>query len=49
MQGEFQNGFKCADFDALLTEAIDGTLTGTQSMRFEAHRGVLCPVQRAVR
>ncbi|HLH06216.1 MAG TPA: zf-HC2 domain-containing protein [Terriglobales bacterium] len=38
MQGEFQNGFKCADFDALLAEAIDGTLTGTQLMRFEAHR-----------
>jgi len=38
MQGEFQTGFKCADFDALLAEAIDDTLTGTQLMRFEAHR-----------
>ena len=28
MAGETKNGMQCAEFDALLNEALDGTLTG---------------------
>ena len=28
MSGETKNGMQCAEFDALLIEALDGTLTG---------------------
>ena len=38
MRGEVQNGMQCQEFDALMSDALDGVLTGTQLMRFEAHR-----------
>jgi hypothetical protein len=34
---------QCAEFDALLTEALDGTLAGTKLERFRAH-ATICPV-----
>jgi hypothetical protein len=38
MAGELKNGMQCGEFDALLTEALDGTLSGTRLVRFDAHR-----------
>ena len=38
MAGELQNGMQCIEFDALLADALDGTLGGTKRIRFEAHR-----------
>jgi hypothetical protein len=37
------HGIECTEFEALLTEAIEGQLTGVTLERFEAHRRV-CPV-----
>jgi hypothetical protein len=38
MLGETKSGTQCAEFDALLADAIDGTLTGQQRSRFEQHK-----------
>src|SRR5437879_1004386 len=38
MAGELQNGMQCVEFDALLADALDGTLGGTKRIRFDAHR-----------
>jgi hypothetical protein len=38
MVGETKPGTQCAEFDALLTEAIDGALSGQQRVRFEQHK-----------
>jgi len=38
MAEELKNGMQCAEFDALLTDALDGTLGGTKRIRFDAHR-----------
>lgn len=43
MPGEANHGMQCAEFDALLTEALDGTLAGTKLERFRAH-ATICPV-----
>ena len=40
MPGESKNGMQCAEFDALLTEALDGTLEGAKLERFQAHARV---------
>jgi hypothetical protein len=40
MPGESKNGMQCSDFDALLTEALDGTLAGVKLERFRAHATV---------
>jgi hypothetical protein len=37
MNGETQSGMQCAEFDALLADALDGTLTGADQERFQAH------------
>jgi len=38
MLGETKPGMQCAEFDVLLTEALDGTLQGERRERFEAHK-----------
>ena len=38
MVGETKPGMQCAEFDALLTEAIDGTLAGGRREDFERHK-----------
>jgi hypothetical protein len=38
MLGESKSGMMCAEFDALLTEAMDGTLNGERRERFEQHK-----------
>ncbi len=38
MAGELQTGMQCVEFDALLADALDGTLGGTKRVRFDAHR-----------
>jgi len=38
MAGELQNGMQCAEFDALLTDALDGVLSGPKLARFNAHK-----------
>ena len=40
MPGETKNGMQCAEFDALLIEALDGTLTGQKLESFQAHARV---------
>ncbi len=42
MPGETKNGMQCAEFDALLNEALDGdaTLTGPKMESFQAHARV---------
>ena len=40
MPGESKNGMQCAEFDALLIEALDGTLEGAKLERFQAHARV---------
>jgi len=40
MPGESKNGMQCIEFDALLTEALDGTLVGAKLERFRAHANV---------
>jgi hypothetical protein len=37
MAGQGHNGIQCSDFDALLSQAIDGTLSGERLQAFEAH------------
>jgi putative zinc finger protein len=38
MAEELKNGMQCTEFDALLADALDGTLGGTKRIRFDAHR-----------
>lgn len=40
MAGESKNGMQCAEFDALLNEALDGTLAGPRLESFQAHARV---------
>jgi hypothetical protein len=40
MSGETKNGMQCAEFDALLIEALDETLTGSKLESFQAHARV---------
>jgi len=40
MAGETKNGMQCAEFDALLNEALDGTLAGPRLEGFQAHARV---------
>jgi hypothetical protein len=40
MAGETKNGMQCAEFDALLIEALDATLTGPKLEGFQAHSRV---------
>jgi Putative zinc-finger len=42
MPGEFKTRMQCAEFDALLTDVLDGKLTGQKLEDFEAH-GRVCP------
>jgi hypothetical protein len=42
MSGETKSGMQCAEFDALLADALDDALTGANRERFEAHKGS-CP------
>ncbi len=37
MPDQTSNGMQCNEFDALLTDAIDGVLSGTQLHRFQVH------------
>jgi Putative zinc-finger len=37
MPGEPKNGMQCGEFDALLNDALDGTLTGSKLESFQAH------------
>ncbi len=37
MAGQQHNGMQCSEFDALLSQAIDGTLSGERLQAFEAH------------
>jgi Putative zinc-finger len=39
MPDHTSNGMNCNEFDALLTEALDGLLTGAELDRFQAHAG----------
>ena len=38
MAGELQNGLPCAEFEALLADLLDGTLTSIQQQNLKAHR-----------
>jgi Putative zinc-finger len=40
MAGETKNGMQCAEFDALLSAALDATLTGPKLEAFQAHARV---------
>src|SRR5581483_12149217 len=40
MPSESNRGMQCAEFDLLLTEALDGTLAGPDLDRFQAHAQV---------
>lgn len=42
MPGESKNGMQCAEFDALLSDALDEVLTGAKLEGFRAHARV-CP------
>ena len=42
MHEETKTGMQCLEFDALLSDAIDGALSGAERARFEAHR-TSCP------
>lgn len=42
MTGEPKSGIQCVDFDALLTEALDGLLEGERLAGFERHKAE-CP------
>ena len=37
MSDQSKNGMQCNEFDLVLTDALDGVLTGTQLDRFQAH------------
>jgi hypothetical protein len=40
MPGESKNGMQCAEFDTLLNDVLDGTLTGPRLESFQAHARV---------
>lgn len=40
MAGETKNGMQCTEFDALLMDALDSTLTGIRLEKFQAHARV---------
>src|SRR6202042_3153285 len=40
MPDQTKNGLQCNEFDALLTDALDGVLTGAGLDRFQAHARV---------
>jgi hypothetical protein len=40
MPGESKNGMQCTEFDVLLNEALDGSLTGPKLESFQAHARV---------
>src|SRR5580704_6183394 len=40
MPGESKTGMRCAEFDALLNDVLDGTLTGLKLESFQAHARV---------
>jgi hypothetical protein len=42
MDGEIQNGMQCGEFEALLADALDGTLSGAVMERFQSHAAA-CP------
>jgi putative zinc finger protein len=41
MPGEIKHGIECSQFEALLSEALDGQLSGSEKQSFEAH-GRIC-------
>ncbi len=43
MPDETKYGLECSEFEALLSDALDGTLSGTRKQSFENHRRA-CPV-----
>jgi hypothetical protein len=43
MPGESKNGMQCSEFDLLLSEVLDETLSGDRLEKFQAH-GRVCPV-----
>jgi hypothetical protein len=43
MPGETKHGVECSQFEALLSEALDGQLSGSRKETFDAH-GRICPV-----
>jgi hypothetical protein len=43
MPGETKNGMQCAEFDSLLSEALDGVLSGAKLESFQNHSRA-CPV-----
>ena len=43
MPGETKHGIECSQFEALLSEALDGQLSGSAKERFEAH-GRICAI-----
>lgn len=43
MPGEIKHGIECSQFEALLSEALDGQLSGSQKQSFEAH-GRVCGI-----
>lgn len=42
MHGENKSGMQCAEFDALLADALDGALTGADQGRMQSHASA-CP------
>ncbi len=42
MSGESKSGMQCAEFEALLADALDGTLTGQAMVNFNSHKAS-CP------
>src|SRR5437879_13631164 len=44
MPGESKNGMQCAEFEALLSEAVEQALSGSRLESFQAHAqaGVVC-------
>jgi hypothetical protein len=43
MPGETKHGIECSQFEALLSEALDGQLSGSRKQTFEAH-GRVCAI-----
>jgi hypothetical protein len=47
MNGETQHGMQCAEFDALMSDALDGTLSNGKMASFEQHKSA-CATCRAM-
>ena len=43
MPGETKHGIECSQFEALLSEALDGQLSSSSQQRFDAH-GRVCSI-----